>query len=180
MRSIYLALVFSLTAGSLIPQQVNAQSIFRLFSTPAERAALERERQRLLRPGTVEPAPAAPVVEMPAPVQSTEEREEVIYRLGGTVVRNDGRYTVWLNGTPVDQEDLPAHMELLSPYAQGTLLISNPENGARYELKPGQVLNLTTGTLFESYEFQEPLLQTVRSVTETEADPDTLADPDNE
>lgn len=180
MRSAYLGLVLLLTTGLLIPQQVNAQSIFRLFSTPVERAALERERQRLLRPGPVVAVPAAPVVEMPAPVESAEDREEVIYRLGGTVVRNNGLYTVWLNGTPVDQEDLPPHIELLSPYSQGRLQISNPEDGTRYELKPGQVLNLTTGTLFESYEFQEPLLQTVSSITETGDDPDTLADPDNE
>lgn len=180
MRSIHLSLVLLLTTGLLIPQQVKAQSIFRLFSTPVERAQLERERQRLLRPGPIETAPVAPVVEMPAPVQSAQDREEVIYRLGGTVVRSNGLYTVWLNGTPVNQEDLPDHITLLSPYAQGRLQITNTENGSRYELKPGQVLNLTMGTLFESYEFQEPLIQTVSSITETEGDPDSLADPENE
>jgi len=179
MKSISQGLIVLCACSVLLPQQLEAQSLFRLFSTPAERAELERERQRLLRPGPVETEPV-PVVEMPVPVESEEDREEIIYRLGGTVVRNNGLYTVWLNGTPVDQNDLPEHIELLPPYPQGRLRISNPENGARYEVKPGQVLNLTTGTLYESYEFQEPLIQAVGSVTESSEDPDSLAAPDND
>ena len=92
--------------------------------------------------------------------------------------RSDGMYTVWINGVPIEQENLPDNMELLQPFEQGRLRISHLENGANYEIKPGQVLNLTTGELFESYDFEEPIPATAdaaNSVTESDPGSDTLA-----
>ncbi len=162
----------------LISTGVQAQSIFRLFSTPAERAELERERQRLFRPGQAE-AIAEPLIEIPQIIELEPPPEDVIYHLGGTMLRNDGVYTVWLNDEPVNQEDLPNNIQLLQPFAQGRLLITNPDNGLRYELKPGQIINLTSGAIFESYDYSEPQVlnsEAANSVTEQSDSPATVSD----
>ncbi|MCG8412728.1 MAG: hypothetical protein MI746_00780 [Pseudomonadales bacterium] len=149
-----------------------AQTVVRLFSTPAERAELERQRLALYRPDLVQVAPqqAEPLIELPALAEP--ELPDVIYRMGGTMLRSDGLYTIWLNGEPINQEDLPDNMELMQPFAQGRLRIRNPATGTNYELKPGQVLNLTRGELFESYEYSgnEELSEAVDSVTDSLAE----------
>jgi hypothetical protein len=162
---------------ALQPISAESQSVFRLFTTPAERAELERRRQELFRPGQVSilPEPAEdPLFNLP--VVEEDEPEDIIYRLGGTMLRSDGSYTVWINGLPINQENLPENFELLEPFTQGRLRIISPDNGRSFEVKPGQVLNLTTGELFESYDFVEPppRAEADGSVTEPEAGPDSL------
>jgi len=154
-----------------------SQSVVRLFSTPAERAQLERQRIALYRPDlqptVVEEEPELSV-ELPPLVEA--EEPDIIYSLGGSVQRSDGLYTVWLNGNAVDQESLPGNMELLQPFQQGRLRIRHPDSGAVFELKPGQVLNLTTGELFESYEYDGGTNFSVpdESITDFQAEADTL------
>ncbi len=148
---------------------VQAQTVVRLFSTPAERAELERQRLALYRPDLVQVAPQQeePLIELP--VSAEPELPDVIYRLDGSMLRSDGLYTIWLNGEPINQEDLPDNMELMQPFAQGRLRIRNPATGINFELKPGQVLNLTQGELFESYEYRgyERIIEAVDSVTDS-------------
>ena len=156
-----------------------AQSVVRLFSTPAERAQLERQRMALYRPD-LQPAVAEeePELAIELPPLLEVEEPDVIYRLGGSMQRSDGIYTIWLNGSAVDQANLPDNMELLQPFEQGRLRIRHPETGANFEVKPGQVLNLTTGELFESYEFTEPVAEIAEAaglVTDSESGSDTLA-----
>ncbi|MEQ8956076.1 MAG: hypothetical protein RL120_18255 [Gammaproteobacteria bacterium] len=140
-----------LTAGAslcLLPvEPAQGQSLQRLFSTPGLRAELDRRRARLAQgQPAVEVIQAAPVL----PVVTMEEIE-VFYQLGGVVSRSDGSYTVWLNNQPYAPAGLPENMELLAPYGQGRLRILNPESGASYVIVPGQVLNLATGDIQESY-----------------------------
>ena len=151
MRRDILGLLLATISLTLLPQAGSAQSVIKLFSTPAERAELERRRLLLARPESVPVEIVRPVeiVELPTLV---EEQADVIITLGGSMLRGDGTYTIWINGNPVNQEDLPDYMELLTPFSQGRLRISNQESGRSYEVKPGQVLNLTTGELMESYE----------------------------
>ncbi len=163
---------------TLLPYSAQAQTILRLFSTPAERADLERQRQSLYRPGAVPEIPEPVLdldIELPEIIESAPV-PDVIYRLGGSMQRSDGLYTVWINDLPINQEDLPDNMELLQPFAQGSLRISDPDSGASYDLKPGQVLNLTLGQLFESYDFEEPppLTEAAASITESETQTDNL------
>lgn len=165
----------------IVPDIAQGQAIFRLFSTPAERAELERQRQEMFRPGQVQELSVPeeePLIELP--VITEEEPEDVIYRLGGTMLRSDGSYTVWINNLPINQENLPDHIQLLQPFAQGRLRIEDSQNRVSYEVKPGQVLNLTTGQLYESYDFIEPPPRTEAdgSVTESEAQADTLDPPE--
>ncbi|NKB32938.1 MAG: hypothetical protein GKR91_07550 [Pseudomonadales bacterium] len=149
--------LLSMVLGITWVSEVSAQSILRLFSTPAERAELELQRLRLNRPDLVEEVSELPLqfIELPTLFEE-EEIVEIVYRLGGTMFRNDGRYTVWLNNEAIYQEDLPGNMELLEPYTQGQLRITNEESGVFYDVKPGQVLNFTTGVLLESYEYVPP------------------------
>lgn len=135
----------------------SAQSIIRLFSTPAERAELERQRLRASRPDLIEEVPDLPlqIIELPISLED-EEVVEIVYHLGGTMTLQDGRHTVWINDVAIYEDDLPDNIELLEPYSQGRLRISNEESGQSYTVKPGQVLNLTTGELVESYEYVPP------------------------
>ena len=151
--------IICLTFGAIIglsasvPAQLYGQSVQRLFSTPAARAELDRRRFQIAsgivieQPTANERFPEVPVV--------TDEEVDVIYAIGGTLRRADGSYTVWINNTAYDQESLPAHMEMLSPYSQGQLLIRDTTSGASFRVKPGQVLNLSTGDLYESYQYQQ-------------------------
>lgn len=128
---------------------LHAQELGRLFLTPAERAYLERLRiiDNQLTPIVLEAAEP----ELDQPEAPPPEHEDVIYRHGGTMRRSDGSYTVWLNNVPVEQTELPANVELLTPYSRGELRINDPDNNRNYRVKPGQVLNLTQGILQESY-----------------------------
>lgn len=149
-----MGLVFTALAAAVLPPAALAQSVVKLFSTPAERAELERRRLMLVRPESVQVQVAQPVelVELPT---VAEEQVDVIISLGGSMLRADGTYTIWVNGNPVNQEDLPDYMELLTPFSQGRMRIRNELNGSDYEVKPGQVLNLTSGQLLEAYEIAQ-------------------------
>ena len=139
----------------IAPTQLHAQSVQRLFSSPALRAELDRLRFQVASGITVEqPVTEQPFTEIPL---FTEAELEVVYALGGSMRKADGSYTVWINNVAYDQTSLPSHMELLSPFSQGQLRIRDSGNGASFDIKPGQVLNLTTGQLYESYQYQAVL-----------------------
>ena len=136
----------------LSPGVTMGQSVQRLFSSPILREQLDRIRERGDQGGSVEE-----VLSFYVPVFEDIFKEEappadIIYTLAGTVKQRDGQYTVWINGQPIHQDDLPDNMELLAPFDQGKLRISNPLTGEVFQVKPGQVLNLSTGTLLESYQ----------------------------
>ena len=143
------------TGLALYSEPASAQSLGRLFSTPAERVELERRRLQATRAELLpdEPQIPVPVIELPIFV---EEQADIIYALGGTVLRADGSYTVWINDLAIHQQDIPGNMQLLSPFSQGQLRIQNRQTGESFDVKPGQVLNLTTGQLLESYQVLPP------------------------
>lgn len=128
---------------------VQAQELGRLFLTPEQRVHLEQLRIRSNQPQPVveeEPEP-----ELPAPVIDLEP-EEVLFSHGGSMRRGDGSYTIWLNGVAYSESSLPANVSLILPYDQGQLRVTDPDSGRSYRLKPGQVLNLSTGNLREAYQ----------------------------
>jgi len=147
--SLLIALLTTLiTAG----ESLYAQELGRLFLTPAERAYLERLR-------LIDNQPELAVAEETESEQRAippADQEDIIFNHGGTMRRSDGSYTVWLNNTALDQAQLPDNVVLLTPYANGQLRISDPNSNRSYRVKPGQVLNLTTGTLQESYLAPDP------------------------
>ncbi|GJM11933.1 MAG: hypothetical protein DHS20C12_03360 [Pseudohongiella sp.] len=149
-----LPLCLALLAWGLIPTQLSAQSLQRMFSTPAVRAELDRLRFQIATGVPVAETETEPVIEVPT---FTSEEQDVIYALGGSMRKADGSYTVWVNNVAYDQSSLPENMELLSPFNQGKVRIRDSGAGTNFDLKPGQVLNLTTGQLYESYQYQAVL-----------------------
>ncbi|MBL4582170.1 MAG: hypothetical protein JKY29_10155 [Gammaproteobacteria bacterium] len=141
-------------ACTFVPVQLSAQSLQRIFSTPAMRAELDRLRIQVASGVIIEEPMEDSFIDIPA---FTDDEEEVVYALGGSMRKADGSYTVWVNDVAYNQSNLPNNMELLSPFSQGRLRIHDSEYGVNYDVKPGQVLNLTTGQLYESYQYQAVL-----------------------
>lgn len=158
---------------------VQAQAgLERLFTTPALRAELDRRRLRSLQPDSMRTEPVAPApVQIPV-VPDDAPEPDTIYQFGGSMRRSDGSYTVWINDAAYAGNDLPDNMELVQPYSQGQVRVRDPDTGAQYLVKPGQVLNLSTGELMESYEYRPtPLLPSATTVTTPTAVPVTGQSP---
>lgn len=141
---IFLHFCFSLSAV--------AQPAPRLFTTPDLRAELERRRL-----GYVSPEPLSTViVDSISDLLAADEPEETIYSLEGLLSRDNGRSIIWLNGVAVPESELPDNIQIAKPLSKGQLKIVSASN-QEYQLMPGQVLNFSTGTLYESYQWQEIL-----------------------
>lgn len=114
---------------ALLPPAVQAQSLGRLFLTPAQRTALD-----VRRASRVPDRPAAVVVESPTA------------RVDGQVVRSDGRSTVWVNGVAV-REGAQSEGLRVGPTSTGaesvTLAVGDGER--RVEIKVGDTMNRDTG-----------------------------------
>jgi len=154
-RVFYLPICLVAVAWMIVPVQISAQSLQRIFSTPAVRAELDRLRFQIATGVVIEESVDEPFIDIS--IFTNDDEEEIVYALGGSMRKADGSYTVWVNDIAYDQNNLPRHMELLSPFSQGQLRISDSGSSANYDVKPGQVLNLTTGQLYESYQYQAVL-----------------------
>jgi hypothetical protein len=150
-RAFSLPIFLVVVAWTIVPVQLSAQSLQRMFSTPAIRAELDRLRFQIASGVVIEESEEESFIEIPIFVG---EEPELVYALGGSMRKADGSYTVWINNVAYDQSSLPGNMELLSPFNQGQLSIRDSRSGAYFNVKPGQVLNLTTGQLYESYQYQ--------------------------
>ena len=153
-RILSLQICSVVVACTFVPVQLSAQSLQRIFSTPAMRAELDRLRIQVASGVIIEEPMEDSFIDIPA---FTDDEEEVVYALGGSMRKADGSYTVWVNDVAYNQSNLPNNMELLSPFSQGRLRIHDSESAVNYDVKPGQVLNLTTGQLYESYQYQAVL-----------------------
>ena len=109
-----------LLAGVLALTPASAQDIGRLFFTPEQRAALDARRK-----ARVPDKPAA----VPLVISPTT-------RLDGYVRRSDGRSTVWVNGASADDT---------APQADGRVSVGVGDSRARVRLKPGEVLDRSSG-----------------------------------
>ena len=176
-----MTVVLCLLTGIFMPTADAQTGLRRLFTTPNLRAELDRRRLRELQ-GEVETV--APAFAEPVSLEELESERPVpdtIYRLGGSMRRGDGSYTIWINDIPYDQSELPANIQLVLPYNQGQLRISHPDTNATFLVKPGQVLNLTQGELLESYQYRAPSAAITAVNNSNDAQPEpTTADPDTE
>lgn len=153
-RALWLPICLVAVTWTIVPAQLSAQSLQRIFLTPAIRAELDRLRFQVASGVPIEAPAEKPLIDIP---RFTDREEELVYALGGSMRKADGSYTVWVNDVAYNQGNLPGNMELLSPFSQGQLRIRDSASGANYDVKPGQVLNLTTGQLYESYQYQAVL-----------------------
>lgn len=151
----------------------DAQSFGRIFSTAQERASLDSQRDAMLRDMTEAERLAA----LRAPVLETVvEVQPSMIQMGGIVRRSDGTHTVWLNGVPVSERELPANVQLDMLSGLGVLLVSTPTE--TYSLRPGQTLNATTGELRESYEVTPEQIAAINAeISQRQADVGQATDP---
>lgn len=125
-RALALIVLMVVTAA---PAALHAQSLGRLFLTPAQRAALD-----LRRASRVPDKPAAVVVESPTA------------RIDGQVVRSSGRSTVWVNGQPVREGAQSEGLRIAPASSTAGQVTLNVGDGARrVELRVGETMNRDTG-----------------------------------
>ena len=127
MRRVLGHLLFAALAA--LPPAAQAQSLGRLFLTPAQRAALD-----LRRASRVPDKPAAVIVESPTA------------RINGQVVRSDGRSTVWVNGAPVREGTRSGGLRVApASRTADEVTLAIGEGERRVELKVGESVNRDTG-----------------------------------
>ena len=126
-----------------------ADSLGRLFLTPEQRAQLEivrAQRDRRL-PVSIETETAA------APVPAAPQGPEIV-TYNGVVRRSDGKSTVWINGKPVNERDRrrsDSEVTVLGVQRDGAVSVAIPQADRKASLKVGQSLDVTSGTIEESY-----------------------------
>jgi hypothetical protein len=111
-----------------LAQPCAAQELGRLFFTPEQRDALDARRKARMP----DKPTAAPVVASPTT------------RLDGYVQRSGGRSTVFINGEPVPEGAAEAS-RLDTRRGDGRIPVRVGEGGARFPLKPGEVLDRSSG-----------------------------------
>jgi len=114
----------------------------RLFFTPAQRSSLDVARGQRARTGLA----TEPTAEQP----SAPQEQTITY--GGMVRRSDGKSTVWINGKPVTEREAVGSTAVVGRVgADGSVSVQNPQSGRSVSLKPGQSLELLSGTIEEGY-----------------------------
>ena len=120
--------------------QQGQERLGRLFFTPAQRSSLDvarsqRARATLSTETDQEAAPAS---------------QTITY--GGLIRRDDGRTTVWLNNQPVrDTDPAGAGTVVTRVRPDGRITLQAPQSARSVELKPGQSVELLSGTIEEGY-----------------------------
>lgn len=125
-------------AALLCLPAAQGRELGKLFFTPAERAALDRERQRSGMPEGAAPQGGV------TPDNLT---------LDGYVRRSGGRSTVWINGQPQYSRDASPPVRITEKSGSaGQVWVSPPDAARSFPLKAGQVLTPASGEIRERYQ----------------------------
>lgn len=151
MKSIFLVLNFFFFVNICVGEEV--VPIGRLFSTPAERAKLDRLRQATKRGEAIKLVSEQGLPEIPAiSVEPVHEQ----FSLDGFVRRSSGKGTTWINQVPQNEgaasQNILVRQQLSKPPAVSILLPS----GKRMNLKVGQTFDAVSGRVLEVYESAPP------------------------
>lgn len=134
--------------------RANPEQHGRLFLTPAQRAALDEARRRKVTelPKTVVKKTASPrtvKVEPPRPSGNVV--------LNGMVRRSDGETTIWVNGVSMPTDAQTGKVQVAPVSGQtGVVQIPGSNASSNVELKVGQKLDMSSGTVTESYANRAP------------------------
>jgi hypothetical protein len=135
----------------LMSQSSLAQFQGKIFTSPEERAHLDALRDDFLKKSQDKGFDFEEAAPPPLPETTEEQAADstpIEYALGGILTRRDGSHTVWLNNEPVAEANLPANMRLA---VDGPLVVLRIAVGtSRFQLKPGQTLNASTGEIQET------------------------------
>jgi hypothetical protein len=141
-------------ASAAQPEQMG-----RLFFTPAQRSSLDVARSQRAR---------AAVGTENNEQEAAPSAQTITY--GGLIRRDDGRTTVWLNNQAVrDTEPSGAGAVVTRVRPDGRITLQAPQSARSVDLKPGQTVELLSGTVEEGY--------SRRPLSEPEAKPKPGAKP---
>ena len=146
-RALGTTTLLSMLLLAVLPGVVIGQDFDRLFTSPVQREEMDMRRQKLLAPEEVEAEVTSQAEAAAESESAVEEILDTVYRFQGIVRRSDSPNTVWLNGAALAESNLPEHIELL--LAQDLLRIRQPLTGRSYLIRPGQMLNLSSGQISE-------------------------------
>ena len=145
-----------------------ADGLGRLFLTPEQRAQLETVRaQRDRRLPVIVETEVAPTLAPAAPTGP----DVVTY--SGMVRRSDGKSTVWINGKPLTERSKgDGDIDILGVRRDGEVAVAIPQAERKASLRVGQSLEVTSGTIEESYARRATLVRgQVAAPTATAAPP---------
>jgi hypothetical protein len=143
-----------LVSSLLVPSLNSAETLGRLFFTPAQRNTLDAGKQ-LDRPKS-----AGPTVRGPRSLT-----------VNGIVTRSDGESTVWVNGGAAGVKRRGAATISATPSNAATARVQ--VTGTSTKLRVGQTLDRATGRITESYESRPAA---TRGPPERSAKPDASQD----
>ncbi len=113
----------------------------RLFFTPTERAALENARRNKIK--AEELAAAAASKPRVAPARDVT--------INGMVRRSDGESVVWVNGKPLQGRSEDGLSVVPARTHPGSVIVHLPQGGPPVELKVGQNVDVSSGTISDSF-----------------------------
>lgn len=118
----------------------------RMFFTPAQRAALDSFRKQNIQSAIViEDDRDKDLVVAPPPPSGPEHMS-----VGGMVRRSDGKNTAWINNRAVEAGQ-PGGVTVAPGKNDNRVKLTAPQSGRSFELKVGQTVDVTSGTIEESY-----------------------------
>lgn len=141
--------LIGITAFAILASNASsaAEGLGRLFFNPEQRAQMDLARSKRIR---------TTLAEEPTEQQSTALPETVLYN--GLVRRSDGKNTIWLNGRSVPEGEMGGHTTVNSTLRRdGSLVIELPQANRSINLRVGQELEITSGSIAESYARTAPL-----------------------
>ena len=137
--------VAALVGCLALPAFAQDTTLGRLFLTPDQRAALDNARRNKIRAEAIA-ATVEHVEKKPRPPRTRS------VTINGIVQRSDGESVIWVNGKPTDGQTDDGMRVGVSPGSQGAVVVREPGEGRRVELRVGQRANLTTGRVDDAYE----------------------------
>ena len=141
---------FDLGLGlTLGPGVVSAETLGRLFSTPEKRQELDEFRNNPDLGEEVVPAVVEALDPNSGPVVPT-------ITFNGIVLRSDGQNSSWINGSQIQSGQSTKEGIDVQPSTDGggSVKLILPAGTQTISLKPGQKIDLTTGSLLEAYEYR--------------------------
>jgi hypothetical protein len=127
----------AIAQATVKPAPREAEPVGRLFFTPAQRASLDVARSRRARTTLSQSEEAAPVA------------QTITY--SGAVRRSDGKSTMWVNNRAISDNEATGGPIVGQVRPDGSITLSLPQSGRSVDLKPGQSVELLSGTIEEGY-----------------------------
>ena len=123
----------------------SAEPLGRLFFTPAQRLSLDVTRTNRARTALS--------------TEKTEDTTPLVQTItyGGVVRRSDGKTTAWFNNRPFNDQELAGGANIVGRVrSDGSVTLQVPQTGRSVNLKPGQSVELLSGTIEEAYSRKPP------------------------